>query len=57
MTRTPLWLLAGLIAAAFAAPLLAPYAPDDIDLAHRRESPSAAHWLGTDDVGRDVEAD
>ena len=54
MTRTPVWLLAGLIAAAFAAPLLAPYAPDDIDLAHRRESPSAAHWLGTDDLGRDV---
>src|SRR6185436_16120781 len=35
-------------------PILAPYAPDAIDLAHRRESPSAAHWLGTDDLGRDV---
>ena len=54
MTRAPLWLLAGLVAVAFAAPILAPYAPDDIDLAHRRETPSAAHWLGTDDLGRDV---
>ena len=54
MTRTPLWLLAGLLAAAVVAPILAPYAPDDIDLAHRREAPSAAHWLGTDDLGRDV---
>src|SRR5262249_16484305 len=54
VTRAPLWLIAGLVATAFAAPILAPYAPDDIDLAHRREMPSAAHWLGTDDLGRDV---
>ena len=52
--RAPLWLLACLIAAAIAAPILAPYGPDQIDLAHRREPPSAAHWFGTDDLGRDV---
>jgi peptide/nickel transport system permease protein len=54
MTRAPIWLLAFLIAAAIAAPLLAPYAPDQIDLERRREPPSAAHWFGTDDLGRDV---
>ena len=56
MIRAPLWLLAALIAAAIAAPILAPYGPEDIDLARRREPPSAAHWLGTDDLGRDVVA-
>jgi peptide/nickel transport system permease protein len=54
MTRGPLWLLAFLLAAALAAPIVAPYAPEQIDLAHRREPPSAAHWFGTDDLGRDV---
>ena len=52
--RAPLWILACLIAAALAAPILAPYVPEQIDLAHRREPPSAAHWFGTDDLGRDV---
>jgi peptide/nickel transport system permease protein len=52
--RAPLWLLGILIAAAIAAPILAPYAPEQIDLARRREPPSAAHWFGTDDLGRDV---
>jgi peptide/nickel transport system permease protein len=47
-------LLACLLAAAIAAPWLAPYPPDRLDLAHRREAPSAAHWLGTDELGRDI---
>jgi peptide/nickel transport system permease protein len=54
MTRGPLWLLACLLAAALAAPIVAPYAPEQIDLARRRDPPSAAHWFGTDDLGRDV---
>lgn len=37
-----------------AAPLLTPYAPDAIDLANRRAAPSATHWFGTDDLGRDL---
>ena len=52
--RVPAPLLACLIAAALAAPALAPYPPDRLDLAHRREAPSAPHWFGTDDLGRDV---
>ena len=43
-----------LILAAFAAPIVAPYAPDQLDLAHRRERPSRVHWFGTDELGRDV---
>ncbi len=43
-----------LIVAAVAAPLLAPQNPDAQDLAHRLAAPSAAHWLGTDELGRDL---
>jgi ABC-type dipeptide/oligopeptide/nickel transport system permease subunit len=35
-------------------PWIAPYDPAAQDLAHRLASPSAAHWLGTDQLGRDV---
>jgi peptide/nickel transport system permease protein len=52
--RVPAILIACLIAAALAAPALAPYPPDRLDLGARREAPSAAHWFGTDDLGRDV---
>jgi peptide/nickel transport system permease protein len=46
--------LAILILAALLAPIISPYAPDAIDLASRRAAPSAAHWLGTDELGRDL---
>lgn len=36
------------------APLITPYGFDAIDLAHRREAPSLAHWFGTDELGRDL---
>jgi len=52
--RAPLVVFGLLVAAAAAAPLLAPYAPERIDLAVRREAPSAAHLFGTDELGRDV---
>ena len=43
-----------LLGLASTAPLVAPYAPDALDLAHRRAAPSALHWFGTDDLGRDL---
>ena len=39
---------------ALAAPLVSPYNPDFVDIAARLQAPSAAHWLGTDALGRDV---
>lgn len=52
--RKSVLLLAVLALVALVAPLMAPYAPDAIDLAGRRAAPSLAHWFGTDDLGRDV---
>jgi peptide/nickel transport system permease protein len=43
-----------MILASLAAPLLAPYDPSAQDLAGRLAPPSAVHWLGTDELGRDL---
>lgn len=43
-----------LVIAALAGPWIAPYGPDEIDLVRRLQSPSLAHWLGTDHLGRDI---
>jgi peptide/nickel transport system permease protein len=40
--------------AAVAAPLIAPYDPLSVDLARKLTPPGAAHWLGTDQTGRDI---
>src|ERR1035438_3760697 len=47
--------LAAILAiAAIGAPWLAPRDPAALDLALRLSPPSAAHWLGADELGRDV---
>jgi len=35
-------------------PMLLPHQPDKINLLNRFSPPSSTHWLGTDDLGRDV---
>lgn len=57
--REPLNVLALTLIALFAlgailAPLIAPYDPLAQDLASRLDPPSGAHWLGTDQLGRDI---
>jgi peptide/nickel transport system permease protein len=42
------------VAAAVLAPLISPYDPDSQTWTAVRKAPSALHWFGTDDVGRDV---
>lgn len=44
----------GLALAAIAAPWVAPYDPNAIAPMDRMQGPSAAHWLGTDQLGRDL---
>ena len=44
----------GFIALALFAPWIAPYDPIATSWSAIRQAPSAAHWFGTDDIGRDV---
>ncbi|WP_368905235.1 ABC transporter permease [Taklimakanibacter lacteus] len=59
VTRDPLGLL-GLvlvvivIGAALFADAISPYDPARIDVLNKLQGPSAAHWLGTDQLGRDT---
>ena len=47
-------LLALLVCAAIFGPMLSPYPYDGMDAMSRNQSSSAAHWFGTDQMGRDV---
>jgi len=49
-----LGVLAVLTLSAIFAPWVAPYDPDQVDLAAVYANPSSAHWLGTDGLGRDI---
>lgn len=59
LRRQPLAWMGLAIMALFAtlallAPVLAPYNPAALDLSHRLAAPGAAHWMGTDELGRDI---
>ena len=47
-------LVLGAVLMALLAPFIAPYDPLAIDLAQKLAPPSAAHWMGTDQTGRDI---
>ena len=49
-----LGILVTIVLAAILAPLLAPYDPNAVGVGKPLESASLSHWLGTDDIGRDV---
>jgi peptide/nickel transport system permease protein len=42
------------VAVAVLAPWIAPFDPIEQDVANRLAGPSATHWLGQDEIGRDV---
>lgn len=46
--------LAALVAASLTAPLWLPYKTEDQDFTAVLSGPTAAHWLGTDELGRDL---
>jgi len=46
--------VAGWLAVAAAAPVIAPYGPLAQDIAGRLAPPGPAHWFGTDPLGRDI---
>jgi peptide/nickel transport system permease protein len=47
--------LSGLLAlAALVSLFWAPYPPAEIDIPNKLQPPTAAHWLGTDSLGRDI---
>ena len=52
---TSILLLAIVVAAALLSPVL-PYDAYRQDILHRNAAPSALHWLGTDELGRDMAA-
>src|SRR5579872_2246586 len=43
-----------LLLLALSAPLIAPYSPTAQDINAMLQDPNAAHWFGTDDLGRDT---
>ncbi|SDC04208.1 dipeptide transport system permease protein [Terribacillus halophilus] len=51
---TGLFFLIVLILAAIFAPIFSPYSISEGALANQNLAPSAAHWFGTDNLGRDV---
>ena len=59
IARAPLALagaaiVVSLVGGAALAPQLAPFAPEAQNLALRLAPPDAVHWLGTDELGRDI---
>ena len=47
-------IIGGILICAIFAPWIAPFSPYDLDYMAMLQGPSATHWLGTDEIGRDI---
>ncbi|GIP41183.1 oligopeptide transport system permease protein AppC [Paenibacillus sp. J31TS4] len=54
MAFISMFILIGLVLVAVLAPWIAPHDPAEQDLLNKLKPPSADHWFGTDDLGRDL---
>lgn len=59
LRQSPLTMVGGIIMLVMlfimvAAPWIVPHDPNALDLTARLQAPSAQHWFGTDEVGRDL---
>lgn len=54
MATAGLLILGVIVAASLLGPLLSPYQAEALDVTNRYQTPSLAHPMGTDDLGRDV---
>jgi len=54
MTMLGLGVVVLVVVLALLAPVIAPYNPIDVKPSDRLQGPTAAHWMGTDDFGRDI---
>lgn len=54
ITAAAVVVLVAFVVAALLAPLLAPHDPYRLETPRKLEGPSVRHWLGTDELGRDV---
>lgn len=54
MTWVGIIILGVTVLFSFLVPFISPYNPDKIDLVNKFMPPSADHWFGTDEVGRDI---
>ena len=54
LTILGLMIIGALVITALLAPVIAPYSPNQIHLAHRLSKPSRHHLLGQDNLGRDI---
>jgi len=54
LTIAGLVIVLSLVVIALIAPLIAPFDPVQMDLGNRLQAPSAEHFMGTDELGRDI---
>ncbi len=47
-------IIAAILICAIFAPWIAPFSPYDLDYMAMLQGPGATHWLGTDEIGRDI---